>query len=449
MVYYISNIEKKEEMLKEIGLKKIEELFADIPDNVAIDKLNLPSGRSEMLVKNELKKILSNNKTTDEIASFIGAGMYDHYIPSAVRAITSRSEFYTSYTPYQAEISQGMLQALFEYQSMIVELTGMDVANASMYDGSTALAEAILLAIRHTGKKNIVIPRALHWEKKNVLLNYTKRYAVNIKEVSYNINDGKINLQQLKEIVDDEIACIYVENPNFFGVLDDNIVGVREIAKKALLVVGVNPLSLAILRSPSDYGADIVVGEGQVLGNPMNFGGPTLGIFACKEELVRKMPGRLIGATKDNNGKRAFCMVLQTREQHIRRDKATSNICSNEALCAVATAVYMSILGREGLEEIARINMWKAKKLSEEINKITGFKAPLFNSSHFNEFAVKLPIEPATLNKKLLNEGIQGGYSLKKYFPELGNSMILAATEKCTDENVNKLIVALKKIGGD
>lgn len=448
MVDYIPNLEKKEEMLREIGLKRIEELFADIPKKVAIDKLNLPSGKSEMCVKNELKKILGKNRTSDDVACFIGAGMYNHYIPSTVKAITGRAEFYTSYTPYQPETSQGMLQALFEYQSMIAELTGMDVANASMYDGSTALAEAVLLAVRHTGKKNVVIPHALHWEKKSVLLNYTKRYGLNIKEISYNANDGKINLRQLKEMVDEETACVYVENPNFFGVLDDNIVDVREIAKNALFVIGVNPLSLAILHSPREYGADIVVGEGQALGNPMSFGGPTLGIFACKEEFVRKMPGRLIGLTKDSSGRRAFCMVLQTREQHIRREKATSNICSNEALCAVATAVYMSTLGRDGLEEVARINMWKAKKLSEEINKINGFKAPLFDGPHFNEFVVKLPIEPVALNKKLLNEGVQGGYSLKKDFPELGNSMLFAVTERCTDDAADKLITTLKKIGG-
>lgn len=448
MKHYIPNLDKKEEMLREIGLKNLDELFADMPKNVIIGELNLPNGKSEMCVKNELKRILSKNRTTDDIVCFIGAGAYNHYIPSTVRAITGRAEFCTSYTPYQPEVSQGMLQALFEYQSMTAELTGMDVANASMYDGATALAEAVLLAVRHTGKNNIIIPKALHWEKRSVLLNYTKRYGLNIREVSYNQNDGTINLPQLKEIVNDETACVYVENPNFFGVFDDNVVDIRNIVKNALLIVGVNPLSLAILRPPGEYGADIVVGEGQPLGNPMNFGGPTLGIFACKEELVRKMPGRLIGLTKDSKGRRAFCMVLQTREQHIRREKATSNICSNEALCAVAAAVYISTLGREGLEEVARINIWKAKKLCEEIDRIAGFKAPLFNSPHFNEFVVKVPIDPVTLNKKLLNDGIQGGYPLKKDFPELGNSMLFAVTEKCTDEDEIKLITALKKIGG-
>src|SRR2546426_5772821 len=316
---------EEEEMLKALGLPSVDALFADIPAKVRVNGLTLPKGLPEADVVERVTAILAKNRVGDELPTFLGAGLYDHFVPAAVRAIASRSEFYTSYTPYQPEVSQGILQALFEYQSMICELTGMDGANTSMYDGSTAVGEAALIAARVTGKREIVVPRALHWERRQVLDNYGRGPGLHFKEVPFDGKTGKLDLAALETAVSNETAAVYLEEPNFFGVLDDQVDEVRAITK-GLLIVGVNPMSLAVTRAPGDYGADIVVGEGQPLGNAVAFGGPLLGVFACKEAYVRKMPGRVIGATRDADGRRAFCMTMQTREQHIRREKGMSNI---------------------------------------------------------------------------------------------------------------------------
>lgn len=444
-MHYIPNSDKKDEMLREIGLSNIDELFSDIPDDAGIDGLKLPLGESEITMRRNMARILSKNKSADGMISFIGAGIYNHHIPAAVKAVMCRSEFYTAYTPYQPEISQGMLQALFEYQSLIAELTGMDVVNASMYDGATAFAEAVLLAVRHTGKKEVIVPKAINRDKLSVLHNYTKKYGIKIKELAYDKKTGKIDIGQLKGAVNAETACAYIENPNFFGVFEDGIVDAKAALGGALLIAGVNPLTLSLVSSPGDYGADIAVGDGQVLGNPMALGGPSFGIFACREELARKMPGRVIGMTKDARGGRAFCMTLQTREQHIRRDKATSNICSNEALCAVAAAAYIAVLGRDGLAEVAGANMISAQKLSDALCELDGVSAPLFDANYFNEFVIGLPADATAVNKALLTHNIQGGLPLAKDFPELGHAMLITATEKHTEDDLRKFADALVK----
>lgn len=433
-------------MMEEIGIKSIEELFSDIPKEIRLDGLDLPKGKGEMEVVTYLKRILRKNESAKEMPTFIGCGVYDHFIPSAVAAITSRSEFYTSYTPYQAELSQGILQALFEYQSLIAELTGMEAVNTSMYDASTALGEAALMASRINGRKEIIIPKAMHWEKKSVLRNYCIGPGLKVKEVDYDSKTGKIDLEDLRAKISEETSAVYLENPNFFGVFEDQAEQIKKIARNSVLVAGVNPLSLALAKAPGDYGADIVIGEGQIFGNAMNFGGPLLGIFACREEHIRKMPGRIVGLTKDVNNRRSFCLTLQSREQHIRKEKATSNICTNESLCAVASAVYMSVLGGNGIRKLAEENILKARDLMSLINQIEGFEAPVFEGAHFNEFVVRSKRDYNEVHSFLLKQGIHGGLTLKSHFPELGNTALFATTEVHTKEDFSSLVKALEAV---
>src|SRR2546426_123028 len=379
---------EEDAMLRAMGLKSIDELFADIPSSVRTRGLDLPKGMEEQDVVRHVTSILRKNQSAESMPTFLGAGLYDHFVPASVRAIASRSEFYTSYTPYQAEVSQGILQTLWEYQSFVCELTGMDAANTSMYDGSTALGEAALMAHRITGKKEIIIPRGLHWEKREVLKSYTAGPGMQVTDVEYNSETGTTDLDELRLAVGEDTAAVYVENPNFFGRFEEDLEEIRSIAP-SLLIVGANPLSLAVIKAPGDLGADIVIGEGQPLGNAVNFGGPLIGVFACKEEHVRKMPGRIIGLTKDAEGERAFCMTLQTREQHIRRERAMSNICTNETLMAVTSAAYIAVLGPSGLRRVALENVRRAKRLAERIDPLESFEAPAVPGAHFNEVGVR------------------------------------------------------------
>ncbi|MCK5559475.1 MAG: aminomethyl-transferring glycine dehydrogenase subunit GcvPA [Thermoplasmata archaeon] len=451
---YIPNATLKTQMLQELGYDNIAELFSDIPPEIRIENLNLPEGKSELEVKRELTELANKNHNGSELPSFLGAGIYNHYVPSIVNAILDRSEFYSCYTPYQPELSQGILQALFEYQSLIAELTGMDAANTSMYDAPTALGEAVLMAARITRKTEIIIPKCLHWEKRSVLENYIRWVGLKVREIPYSLETGKAELNTIEEALNENTAGVYIENPNFFGVFEDIVTELSALTakNKSMLITGINPLSLGIVKSPGDYGADIVIGDAQGFGNPMHFGGPSVGIFACKKEYIRKMPGRIIGLTHDTEGRRAFCMTLQTREQHIRRGKATSNICTNHALCAVATAIHLAALGKCGIAELAELNLQRARYLAGELATIEGLNAPLFNDcSYFNEFIVhstKLGIEE--LNAKLLELGVIGGLELTRYFPELGETMLVATTETHTQQDYDKFIDAITNaIGGD
>jgi len=376
---FIPNAIQKTQMLQELGYKTIDDLFSDVPAEIRIDGLNIPAGKTESEVKRDLTEISQKNVICSDMPCFLGAGLYNHYIPSIVNAILERSEFYSCYTPYQPELSQGILQALFEFQSLIAELTGMDAANTSMYDAPTALGEAALMAARITRKNEVLIPSSLPDDKKSVLTNYTKWVGVDFKEIPYNQETGKIELNDVENAINDNTAGVYIENPNYFGIFEEIATELEPVvtAKKAMLIVGVNPVSLGLVKPPGDYGANIVIGDAQGFGNPMNYGGPSVGFFTCKKEYIRRMPGRIIGLTRDAEGRRAYCMTLQTREQHIRREKATSNICTNHALCAVAAAVHIAALGKCGIADLARTNLQRGKYLATELDKLDGFTSPL------------------------------------------------------------------------
>jgi glycine dehydrogenase subunit 1 len=432
-------------MLDALGIASVDELFKDIPESVRINGLTLPAGISEAEVVAKVKKVLGANKTPEKLPSFLGAGIYDHFIPAAVRAIQSRSEFYTSYTPYQPEISQGILQALFEYQSMMCELTGMDAANTSMYDWATALGEAALMAHRIHGGKEFVVGRAMGRERLQVLRSYASGVGLKIKMVEFDANTGQLDLDMLKSQVGPDTCGVYFENPNFFGVFEEKVDEIRSLVP-SVLVVGANPLSLAITKPPGEYGADIVIGEGQGLGNPPSYGGPLLGVFAVKKEHIRAMPGRIIGMTNDAKGKRAFCMTLQTREQHIRRQKATSNICTNEALVSIASTAYIAVLGGSGLRKLAVENMTAARDLARNINHLRRFKAPMFKSAHFNEFTVRSKIPYSRVHRELLRRGLHGGLSLEDRFPELGHVALFATTDVHGENERERIIKALGAI---
>jgi len=441
---FIPNAYIKDCMIKELGISGIDNLFCDIPKQIRLNNLNLKNALSQQEVEELLRKLGRKNKSFYEMPYFLGGGAKPHYIPAVVKSIISRSEFYTSYTPYQPEASQGFLQAMFEYQSIIAEITGMDIANASVYDGATALGEAALMCNRINKKKSFIIPENISFDKKNVLKNYTQGVGIKIKKISYDKKTGKIDLKSLKKNVDNDTAGIYIENPNFFGVFEDDVEDINNIIKekKTIFIVGVDPISLGITKSPGEYGADIVIGEGRCLGNPVDFGGSTLGIFACRREYLRQIPGRIIGLTKDKKGKKAFCMTLQTREQHIRRGKATSNICTNEGLNALAAAVYLSWLGSRGLEKLSKINFEKGQQLEEIICGIRGFEK-VFSGIHFNEFVIKCP-NAYKINKKLLSNNIQGGLILDRLYPELKNCMLYGITEMHDNESIEKLVFIMR-----
>ena len=443
---FIPNSSIKDEMLQEIGLKNIDELFLDIPQKIRIKDLDIPMGLSQQETEKKLFEIAKRNKSYTQMINFLGGGIKPHYIPSVVKSILRRAEFYTSYTPYQSEASQGFLQAMFEYQSMIAELTGMEIANASLYDGATSLGEAALMCSRINRKNVFAVPQNISWEKKLILKNYTRGSGIEIKEIPYDDNTGKIDLRALEKILSEEISGVYIENPNYFGIFEDDVDKISKIVKekRSLFVVGVNPISLGIVKSPGFYEADIVIGEGRALGNQMDFGGSTLGIFTCKKEYLRQIPGRLIGLTSDTNGHRAFCMTLQTREQHIRRGKATSNICTNEGLVALAAVTYLSWLGSDGLEEIARNNFEKGQKLAKAIESVDGFKKR-FNSIHFNEFVVKCDKDPKKINQALLRKNIQGGLLIEGC-PGLENCMLFGITEIYGDNEIQELVTALMEV---
>jgi len=442
----------REQMLQDMGLTCVEELFEDIPAEIRLKrKLNLPPSMPEVEVTRHVRGILSKNKTFTQIPSFLGGGVWPHYVPAHVRHIVQRSEFLTSYTPYQPETSQGMLQSLFEYQSLIAELVGLEVANASMYDWSTSLGEAATMCTRVTGRNKFIIPRIISKDRLAVLRNYTAGPSIKLIEARNDQKTGQLDLERLGSEIDEDTAGVYIENPSYLGFLETHVDEIAEIVHKkgALFVVGVNPISLGLLKAPGDYGADIVIGEGQPLGNAVSFGGPTLGIFACRGEqkLMRQIPGRLIGMTTTLDGKtRGFTMALQTREQHIRREKATSNICSNEALCAVAAAAYMATLGPRGFRELAGVCAANASYVMKVLDKIEGLKAPIFKSPHFNEFTLQCKKGTiAGLNAQLLGQDVHGGRPLKKDFPELGESALLCTTEMHTKKDLDALAEAAAK----
>lgn len=437
--------EDRKEMLAEIGVPRTEDLFSDIPDKIRFKgSLDIEPSLSEPELMSWMTKIASKNVNTKDHVSFLGAGVYDHYIPSIVNHVISRSEFYTAYTPYQAEISQGELQAIFEFQSLVCELTGMDVANSSMYDGPTALAEAALLSAGTTRKEKIIISGSVHPQTRSVLYTYAK--AQNLQVVEIDAPEGVTNLEKLKAEVDDETACVLTQYPNFYGQIEPlkELEEITHSAKKAMFVVSANPLALGLLTPPGDFGADIVVGDTQPFGIPESYGGPHCGYFATTKKLMRKMPGRLVGQTVDENGERCFVLTLQAREQHIRRDKATSNICSNQALNALASSVAMNTLGKQGVNEMARQNTQKALYAQKSLAR-HGIPA-VFSGSFFNEFVVELSKPTREVNQRLLEKGIIGGYDLGRDEAARNRQMMIAITELRTKAEIDTLAEELGEL---
>jgi len=425
----LPGLKQKRELLAGAGVLHIDELFDDIPAAVRIESLDIPEGMVECELSSMIRDLLGANRTSRDMLSFLGAGIYANYIPAVVKAVASRGEFVTSYTPYQAEVSQGMLQALWEFQSLMCELTGMEATNTSMYDGPTAMGEAALMAARITRRKEILVPKAMHWEKREVLRTYTLGPGLVIKEVPYVPSTGQLDIAALKNMVGDDTAAVVVSNPNFFGVWEQAAPELKAMLGDSLLIVDANPISLGIAKAPGDYGADIVVGEGQPLGNGPSLGGPGFGILTTRKKFLRDMPGRLIGMTRDAEGARAFCMTLQTREQHIRRGKATSNICSNEALCSIAAASYLSMLGRKGLRSLGIQLGLKSQALAQRLAKIAGVEAPVFGSRHFNEFVLRSKKSVKAVGAHALKHGILPGVRLKQHFPELGDCLLVTVQE--------------------
>ncbi|MFD1736518.1 aminomethyl-transferring glycine dehydrogenase subunit GcvPA [Bacillus salitolerans] len=431
----------KQEMLKTIGVDSVDELFQDIPESVRFQgEYNIKPAKSETALMKELSELASKSKNIKENPSFLGAGVYDHYIPVIVDHVISRSEFYTAYTPYQPEISQGELQAIFEFQTMICELTGMDVANSSMYDGGTALAEAATLSAGHTRNNKILVSAAVHPESRAVLQTYASGQRLEVVEIP--TKNGVTDLEVLKEKMDEDVAAVIVQYPNFFGQIEP-LKDIEVIAHKhkGMFVVSSNPLSLGALTPPGKFGADIVAGDAQPFGIPTQFGGPHCGYFAVSTKLMRKVPGRLVGQTVDEDGKRGFVLTLQAREQHIRRDKATSNICSNQALNALAASVAMTALGKKGVKEIATQNIQKAQYAKQAFEK-AGFNIA-YTGPFFNEFVIELPIPAKNANLQLAEKGFIGGYDLSRDYSDLENHMLIAITELRTKEEIDQFVKEL------
>ncbi|MGD9047553.1 MAG: aminomethyl-transferring glycine dehydrogenase subunit GcvPA [Anaerolineae bacterium] len=430
------------EMLAAIGVEQVEELFHDVPAACRFPGLHLPEPLSEMEIMAELQAMSEENLDTGHYTSFLGAGAYQHYVPRVVDHVISRSEFYTAYTPYQPEISQGTLQGLFEYQSMICALTGMEAANASHYDGATSTAEAVIMALNvgRGKRKRVILSPLVHPEYRAVVRTYTQGMDLDI----VGDEDAATNLDDLTDLLDRNTACLIVQSPNFLGQLED-LEGVAEKvhAVKAMLVVVADPISLGLLKPPGDYGADIVVGEGQALGNGLNFGGPYLGFFACRQKAVRKMAGRLAGQTVDTEGRRGFVLTLSTREQHIRRERATSNICTNQALCALATSVHLAALGKTGLRKLAELCYHKAHYAANRIGGLEGYEVR-GDRPFFKEFVVRCPAPVDAINGYLLEEwGIIGGYDLGRDYPDLESHMLICVTEVISRREIDALADAL------
>lgn len=423
------------EMLDSIGVDTVDALFEDIPEEVRFKgDYNIKKAKSETELVKELTALAAKNADLRSHASFLGAGVYDHYMPIIVDHVLSRSEFYTAYTPYQPEISQGELQAIFEFQTMICELTGMDVANSSMYDGGTSLAEAAMLSAGQTRRKKVLVSAAVHPESKDVLRSYAKGQYIDVVEIPH--KDGVTDLEGLENLIGDDVAAMIVQYPNFFGRIED-LQAIEAIThgSKAMFVVSSNPLALGALTPPGKFGADIVIGDAQPFGIPSAFGGPHCGYFAVSKKLMRKVPGRLVGQTVDEDGVRGFVLTLQAREQHIRRDKATSNICSNQALNALAASVAMTALGKQGVKEMAIQNIQKAHYAKNAL-KAAGLEVA-FEGPSFNEFVVKLKAPVRDLNLHLLQKGMIGGYDLGLTDETLANHMLVAVTELRSKEEID------------
>lgn len=431
-------------MLATVGVARVDDLFQDIPAKARLTgPLTLPHALTEQELLGEIHRLARANRNCDETVCFLGAGTYDHFIPSVVPALAMQSEFLTAYTPYQAETAQGALQIFYEYQTLICQLTGMDVSNASLYDGSTAVAEAVLMARAVNGRRKVIASGAVHPEVRQVLATYLRELPIDLVEVPAPL--GRTRVDELAAHLDEQTCAVLVQNPNFFGVvepLDALSTAVHDAG--GLMIAAVDPISCGLLRRPGDLGADIAVGDGQPLGLPMAYGGPTLGFMACREKYMRKLPGRLVGATTDRSGRRAFCLTLQTREQHIRRERATSNICTNQGLLAIHATVYLSVVGPHGLNRIATLCLQRSHETARRIAGLDGFE-PAFDAPFFKEFAVRTTKDIRAIMDLGRNEGILPGVPLRRWYPDLDDVFMVAVTEKRTPQQIDRLIDLLER----
>jgi glycine dehydrogenase subunit 1 len=446
---YISLSDKdQKDMLAKIGVRSIDELFQCIPENIRLDRnLKVPNAHTELELINRFL-LLSEKNTYNRYLSFLGAGAYQHFIPAAVDYLSIRGEFLSPYTPYQPEVSQGTLQSIFEFQTMICQLTGMDVANASLYDGASGAAEAVLMANRLTRKNKVLVAKSIHPQYRNVIETYTQNLDIHIEEIGYT-DTGQVDLNGLKDLLDDQTSAVVIQSPNFFGTIEP----FKEIAEqsrknKTLSVFLVaEAVSMGILEAPGKLGADIVTGEAQSFGMPLSFGGPYLGFMACSKEFVRQFPGRIVGQTQDLDGNTGYVLTLSTREQHIRREKATSNICTNQALCALRATIFLELMGEEGFMDMARQNMQKAAYAFEQLSRLQGVKSR-FSGKIFNEFVLGFERPWREVDLMLREKKICGGFPLEKDFPELKNCVLFNVTEMHTKEDIDRLTAALKEVLG-
>ena len=446
---YVPNTDADQQaMLRSLGAESIEDLLQSIPRSLRLNRaLNLPPGASEIELRRILGRMAAKNSDLDRAPGFLGAGIYDHYIPAVVPHLVKRSEFYTSYTPYQPEVSQGMLQAIYEFQTMVCQITGLDIANASLYDGATALVEAVLLAIGPGGRGEVVISEGVDPQYRTVLKTYAHARGFNVKEAP--TQNGVTSLEALDEAVGAETKAVVVQQPNFFGSVED-MTAIEPIAHKgkAVFVSTITePASLGILATPGDYNADIAVGELMSFGNPMSYGGPALGFMASKQKYMRLLPGRLVGQTVEEGGDKqtGYVLTLQTREQHIRRERATSNICTNQSLLAVGATIFLAALGKQGFRELGELCLQKAHYAYRQITALPGYEAA-FSSPFFDEFVIKTPVPAAQLSQRLLRAGIIGGYDLGQSYPDMQNAMLFCVTETRTKEDIDTLVKALREI---
>ncbi len=438
--------EDRRVMLAAIGVKNFGELIANIPDTARYkDELNLPLAHSEFEITEAMRRLAARNASASTHVSFLGGGAYDHYVPAAVGHLLLRPEFFTAYTPYQPEVSQGTLQVIYEFQSMICELTGMYAANASMYDGGSALAEAVLMAHALTGRKKIVLSNAVHPNYRKIIRTYSHGLALSPVDVDA-ATKGVTEVSAVASAIDRDTAAVVAQHPNFFGSLE-NVHELAELAHRheALFIVSVDPISLALLEPPGVYGADIVVGEGQCFGGSLNYGGPYLGIFATTEKNIRRMPGRIAGITVDSQGRRGFTLTLQTREQHIRREKATSNICTNQALLATAATIYLSLLGKQGLREVAEQSAQKAHYLAEQLSAVQGCRLA-YDAPFFKEFAIKLPKPAKSIIAALIEKKIFAGINLGQFYGDMRECLLVAVTEKRTRAEMDAFAAMLEAV---
>ncbi len=445
LAYLLNTADDQREMLARIGVQSIEELFAPIPASIRLNRLlDIPPALTEIELSARIQELAGRNQSTSEAVCFLGGGAYDHFIPAVVDAIVSRSEYYTAYTPYQAEASQGSLQAFYEYQTLICQLTDMEVSNASLYEGGSAVAEAALMALNiREGRREILVAESVHPEYRQVLATYMANLGVTI--VTLPTPDGFLDPDTVTKAISDRTVGVIVQHPNFFGFLEEPE-AVTQIAQKhgALSIISFDPISMGLLKRPGQYGADIAVAEGQCLGTPLGYGGPYLGIMACREEYVRKIPGRLVGETTDRNGKRCWVLTLQTREQHIRREKATSNICTNQGLFALRAAVYLTALGPQGLRETAELCLRKAHYAADQLTQLPGVRLQ-YQRPFFKEFTLSLPVNVEVLLVRLREQGYFAGLPVGRWYgPQLSQALTLAVTEKRTKAEIDGLAKAVE-----